>query len=644
MKNPLQILIVEDNPDDAELLLNELRRAGFDPQWTRVQTEPEFLAGLEKNPDIVISDFAMPCFNGLRAAELLQASGHDIPFILVSGTVGEDVAVEAMKRGATDYLLKDRVARLGNAVQGALDQKRLRDERKRVQAELLWKTTFLEAQLDSAIDGILVVDEHAKRILQNRRLFQIFKVPDAIANDDDDAKLLQHVTRQTKRPEQFRERVAHLYAHPDEIGRDEIELADGTILDRYSAPVRDKAGKYYGRIWTFRDITEHRRLEEQLRHAQKMEAIGLLAGGVAHDFNNILATIKMQSDLMGFDEDLSDQQKEGVDEINAAAERATNLTRQLLLFSRHEKIQPRDMDLGESISNMAKMLRRLLGENVQMQFKFASQPMLIQADPGMIDQIVMNLAINSRDAMPNGGNIFIETSPVELDELGAQQSPRSRPGSFVCLSVTDTGSGIPPEIIPRIFEPFFTTKDVGKGTGLGLATVFGIVEQHRGWIDVYSEAGRGTTFRIYFPRLATASSTRQPGKSIRQSASRGHETILLVEDDASLRQAFKKTLKQLGYRVLEASDGESARKKWGQHPGEIRLLLTDLVMPGGLNGKEVAQKLLLEKPELKVIYMSGHSPDITLSDLRLGRGIHFLAKPFDTLMLAQTIRTALETN
>ncbi|HEV2692925.1 MAG TPA: ATP-binding protein [Verrucomicrobiae bacterium] len=445
-----------------------------------------------------------------------------------------------------------------------------------------------------------------------------------------------------------RERILHAAGSKQTAGTyDEVyriqrpDKSERWIHDR-AFPLRNEAGNVYRVVGTAEDITARRELEEQLRHAQKMEAIGQLAGGVAHDFNNILAVIRMQSDLMRFDEELSGEQKESVDEITAAAERATNLTRQLLLFSRHEKMQPRDMDLGESISDLTKMLRRILGENIQMHFKFSSQPLHIHADPGMIDQVVMNLTINSRDAMPNGGNLFIETATVELDELAAQQSPRSRPGSYVCLSVTDTGCGIPPEIMPRIFEPFFTTKEVGKGTGLGLATVFGVIANHHGWVDVYSEVGRGTTFRIFFPRLAVSSGRPKPMPATLQSAARGNEMILLVEDDSALRLAFRKALIQLGYRVIEAGNGAAALELWKQHHNEIDLLLTDLVMPGGMNGKEFAEKLLAETPQLKVIYMSGYSPDITLSDLHLGQGIHFLTKPFDTITLAKTVRSALE--
>lgn len=641
MATPLNILIVEDSPNDADLVLFELRRAGYTPAWKRVETESDFLAELKKLPDIVLSDYSLPQFSGLRAAELLQKSGLNIPFILLSGTVGEDAAVEAMKLGATDYLLKDRLVRLAQSVERALEQKRLGDERNQTQKELTWKTALLEAQVDSALDAILVVDEHTKRILQNQRLVELFKVPDHIARDDDDAKLLQYVVSQTKNPQQFSERVAYLYAHPDEIGRDEIELANGAILDRYSAPVRDKAGKYYGRIWTFRDITERRQLEAQFRQSQKMEGIGQLAGGVAHDFNNILAIIQLQSELLKSRGGLSPEQMAFADQIGATVQRAAALTRQLLLFSRREVFQPRDLDLSESITSTAKMLNRILGENVQMQLKLAAQPMFINADAGMMDQVLLNLTVNARDAMPNGGHLIIETAGVEFDEFVVSQMPLARPGSFVCLSVSDSGCGIPPEILPKIFEPFFTTKDIGKGTGLGLATVFGIVQQHQGWINVYSEVNHGTTFRIYLPRLAknAISKTSQPALAEMRG---GQETILLVEDDPSLRLSVRTALTQLGYRILEAPTGVKALEVWNQNRDQIGLLLTDLVMPDGMNGKDLAHRLRQENPKLKVIYMSGYSAEVAGKDFPLEEGVNFLSKPFQITKLAQAIRARLD--
>jgi len=515
------------------------------------------------------------------------------------------------------------------------------EDEKRAQGELIWKTAFLEAQVDSNLDAIIVVDKNAKVILRNQRLSQLFKIPEDIAYANDDNKMLQYVTNQMKHPKQFVERVSYLYAHPDEIGRDEIELSGGTVLDRYSAPVLDKAGKYYGRIWTFRDITEQRKLEAQFRQAQKMEGIGQLAGGVAHDFNNILAVIQMQCELLRSGGSLSPDGLEAADEIKTTVQRAAALTRQLLLFSRREVFQPRDLDLSDSIANTTKMLRRILGENIQMQLKLASQPMFIHADAGMMDQVLLNLVVNARDAMPEGGQLVIETSGVEFDEYAASQSPHARVGSFVCLSVADSGCGIPPETLPKIFEPFFTTKDVGKGTGLGLATVFGILQQHQGWVDVHSEVSHGTAFRVYVPRLArNATSTSSQPTLI--SMRGGNETILLVEDDSSLRASVRKNISQLGYRLLEAPTGVKALEVWQQNRDKISLLLTDLVMPDGMTGKELAQRVLQESPGLKVIYMSGYSAEVVGKDFPLEEGDNFLAKPFQVSKLAQAIRKQLD--
>ena len=515
--------------------------------------------------------------------------------------------------------------------------------RKRTEAELIWKTAFLEAQLDSALDAILVVDDRTKRIFQNQRLLDLFNVPDHIARDNDDSKLLRLVADQVKNPAQFVERVAYLYANPGETGRDEIELVDGRLLDRYSAPVRDREGKYYGRIWTFRDITAQRKLEEQFRQSQKMEAIGQLASGVAHDFNNILAVISMQAGLLGSEKGASPEQSELVGEIESAIQRAANLTRQLLLFSRKQAMQLRDVDMNDIVVNITRMIQRVLGEDIRMQFKYEPHPLFIRADAGMIDQVLMNLTLNARDAMPKGGHLFIETSCVDFDELAAAQSPQSRPGSFACLCVSDTGSGIPPEILPEIFNPFFSTKDVGKGTGLGLATVFGIVQQHQGWIDVYSKVGHGTTFRIYIPWIAVEAGQKTPGKT-RVPAPGGHETILLVEDDLSLRISTQKMLQKLGYHVLEAYTGFSALEVWRHKRDEINLLLTDLMMPDGMTGKELSQRLLQEKPALKVIYISGYSAEIAGRDFPLEEGVNFLAKPFEIEKLARIIRNSLDSD
>ena len=538
---------------------------------------------------------------------------------------------------ATFSPLHDAAGRITGVIGSAVDI----TARKIAEQELLWKTAFLEAQVDSSLDGILVVDSQGRKILQNQRTNDLWHFPPDIAEHSDDNVRVQFVAQQTKDPSAFTSKVAYLYAHPDEISRDEIELVNGTILDRYSSPVRDKAGKHYGRIWTFRDITDQRKLEEQYRQAQKMEAIGQLAGGVAHDFNNILAVIQLQAGLLKDDRSLSPAQLDFATGIEEAAQRAADLTRQLLLFSRKQALQPRNLSLNDVVNDTARMLQRILGEQIQMQLNLSPQPLFIYADAGMIDQILLNLAVNARDAMPGGGQLVIETSSAEFDEAAASHIFQCRPGSYACVTVIDTGKGIPPEVLPRIFDPFFTTKEVGKGTGLGLATVFGIVQQHQGWINVDSKPGSGTTFRIYLPRMAAASI----GKSARislPSIRGGDETILLVEDDVSLRVSVRIALMHLGYRVLEASTGTEALEIWEQHCGEIRLLLTDLVMPGEITGRQLALKLLHDNPRLKIIYSSGYSAELACGDFKLKEGANFLAKPFEAHKLAQTVRTLLD--
>jgi signal transduction histidine kinase/DNA-binding NtrC family response regulator len=511
----------------------------------------------------------------------------------------------------------------------------------RAEEELRWKTAFLEAQVNSSIDGILVVDEQGKKLFQNQRMTDLWKIPRHIADEKDDAAQIQYITSRAKNPNEFAGKIAYLNSHPDEVRRDEIDLIDGTVLDRYSSPVRDKAGKYYGRIWTFRDITQHRTLEAQFRQVQKMEAVGQLAAGVAHDFNNILTVIQLHASQLKSGQALSPQQLESASEIEKAAGRADSLTRQLLLFSRKQMMQPRDLDLNQSINDMTKMLRRTLGETIQVEFRFAMEPLLIHADAGMLDQVLMNLAVNAHDAMRRGGKLVIETSAVEFDESVRAQSPLARPGSFVCLSVGDNGCGIAPETMERIFEPFFTTKEAGKGTGLGLAAVFGIVQQHQGWINVSSEVGCGTVFRIYLPRLA-AKSDQKSGQPESATVRGGKETILIVEDEGTLRASMRKALSQLGYRVLESVSGIEAQKVWEQHRNEIDLLVTDLVMPGGLDGKDLAKRFSSENPKLKVICTSGYSVEMASTDFPLEEGVNFLAKPFGAHKLAETVREKLD--
>jgi len=381
-------------------------------------------------------------------------------------------------------------------------------------------------------------------------------------------------------------------------------------------------------------------LEEQLRQAQKMEAIGQLAGGVAHDFNNILTSVLMQIELSFDDPQLSPELAESLTQIGKDAQRAANLTRQLLLFSRRQVMQTRNLDLNESVTNLAKMLQRIIGEDIRLQLHLHPAPLITRADAGMLDQVVMNLAVNARDAMPEGGNLVVATSETVVDETRARNYPEASPGRYACLSVSDTGCGIPAEILSRVFEPFFTTKEPGKGTGLGLATVFGIVKQHHGWVNVSSEPGRGASFEVFLPAVETP--TTGGSDTSRFQPCGGTETILFVEDESSVRKATRAVLMRHGYTIIEAGNGVDALKLWEEHRAKIALLLTDLVMPSPISGLQLAQRLQAEAPNLRVIYISGHSAEIAGRQIELRPGDNFLQKPFAPAHLLTAIRSCLD--
>jgi PAS domain S-box-containing protein len=384
---------------------------------------------------------------------------------------------------------------------------------------------------------------------------------------------------------------------------------------------------------------ERQRLEEQLRQAQKLEAIGQLAGGVAHDFNNILTVVLGRAEEVSSDGRLPGDLREAIADISQSAERATALTRQLLTFSRRHTMQVRDVDMNVVVGNLTRMLDRILGEDVVVELRYAPRTAYVRADPGMIEQVLLNLAVNARDAMPLGGHLVIETSIIETH--GDPSGPLKRLGTWVCLQVTDTGSGIAAEHLPHIFEPFFTTKDVGKGTGLGLATCYGIVQQHGGWIEVDSQVDHGTTFRVFFPHVAAAADDVTAAAAPAPSP-RGDETILVVEDEDGVRALVIKVLEGLGYRVLQAPSGPRAIDVWREHGPGIDMLITDIVMPDGMNGIELAERLRRSSPSLKVIFTSGYLADVSRDDIPSRETDAYLAKPFNLFELARLVRRTLD--
>ena len=419
---------------------------------------------------------------------------------------------------------------------------------------------------------------------------------------------------------------------------------DGTLYEENAtiSPVRDRGGAIINYVAVKRDVTREMQLESQLRQSQKMETIGQLAGGVAHDFNNILAGMLLQVELLKMEGQLPAVVLEGLTNLRADADRATNLVRQLLLYSRRSVMQPRDLDLNEVVTNFSKMLRRVISEDITLQLQLHTNVLHLRADPGMIEQVLMNLAVNSRDAMPKGGKLIIETSKATLDAAAARRlDAEAVLGDYACLSVSDTGTGIPPEALPKIFEPFFTTKDIGKGSGLGLSSVFGIVKQHKGCIEVDNRPGRGVTFKVYLPTLAVVAA--ELGLVIDRPAIRGGtETILLVEDEDTMRKLTRQILEQHGYRVLESVNGVEALEIWRKHSELVKLLLTDVIMPEGISGSELASRIQAEQPGLKVVYMSGYSLDAIEGGLDLGAGRNFIQKPFAPEPLLRTLRQTLD--
>jgi two-component system cell cycle sensor histidine kinase/response regulator CckA len=395
-------------------------------------------------------------------------------------------------------------------------------------------------------------------------------------------------------------------------------------------------------LMSLQDITERINIENQLRQAQKMEAVGQIAAGVAHDFNNILAVIQGHAEIQLSVGTSDESLKESLKEISLAASRAAALTRQLLAFSRKQMLRPRPINLVESLGNLGKMLRRIIGENICLHIQCADNLPPVLADQVNLEQIVINLAVNARDAMPRGGPLTISAELAVVDERHKEQHSDALPGTFVKLSVTDKGMGMDETVRRKIFEPFFTTKAMGKGTGMGLATVYGIVKQHQGWIEVESQPGAGSTFKVYLPLAhGEVKKTSEDGTDLFRAADMKPRTILVVEDEHSLRQMAATILKRLGYEVITARDGPDALKLWGQHRDKIDLLFTDMTMPGGMTGRELAECLTTEKPALRAVYSTGYTVDFSNPEVKLVEGTNLLLKPYDATGLKRIIKKAL---
>jgi signal transduction histidine kinase len=508
---PLRVLFIEDAEDDAALQARLLRQAGYDVIFERVDSRTALTQALDKKWDVIISDYSMPGFTGIDALKLVRAHGAETPFIFVSGTIGEDTAVAALKVGAQDYLMKTNLSRLIPAVQREL---REAEERK-----------------------------------------------------------------------------------------------------------------------------QRQRLEQQIHQLQRFEAIGRLAGGVAHDFNNVIGAIMGWAEMGHEEAPEGSRLRDRFKKIRSQSERAASLTRQLLAFARRQILQPSNTNLNELVEEEISLLRNVIGEHIRIRMDLSENLTVIWADPGQIEQVLMNLCLNARDAMPEGGELHIDTRNYVLDEEHQRLRPYATPGRYVMLRVRDTGTGMEPETLEHVFEPFFTTKETGKGTGLGLATVYGIVKQHKGFIDVESTPNQGTTFRVYLPvGEAAATAPHKPAEEVIRG---GQENILFAEDNDDIRVTTTELLESLGYKVSAARDGAEAVQLFEKISSSVDLVLLDIIMPG-LMGPQAYAQMSAMRPDLPVIFTTGYATESSLVAVRARESAVILPKPYGSRQLAQTLREVLD--
>ncbi len=769
---PLHVLIVEHSRNDVELILHELRGAGFYLDHTLAENKEQFRRALQhENFDAILSDYRLPNWTGLEALQELRATGREIPFLLVSGTLGEEAAVECIKQGVTDYILKDQISRLPGALRLAIGEKALREETKQAQnaladsetrgrqqfaeLDLLYRSLpvalavfgcdmrFLRVNDEVAkFDGLpaaahigLTLREVAPDFANAAEgyLRKVFQTGESVSNIE-----LQGGTLQ--KPDALRKWLCNFYPLRGEDGavssatvmaiditdrksaeealdrsearnRDLVEhsiygisrvAADGTFLDANPAFVTilgcttaedvnalnlindvfrfpeqhaelmascREQGEVHGAESEWRrcdgglvavrlhvrllsipdhagaieiiaeDVTELRAMERQLRQAQKFEAIGQLAGGIAHDFNNVVGAILGWAEL-GFEQNRATPQiADRFARIREQAERAAALTRELLAFARRQVLQPQAVDINAITSGLVSFLEKVIARDIELKVITAAVDP-VKADPTQLEQVLMNLCLNARDAMPNGGRLQIETEMVELDDSYCRFYPHVKPGRYAVLSVSDTGMGMDSETRERIFEPFFTTKERGKGTGMGLATAYGIVKQHGGFIHVYSEPGQGSLFRVYLPALeglvANGASVNAPTPAIVEM--RGWETILIADDHESIREMARQALMNLGYRVLSACDGEEALRLCKREVPSLAIL--DMIMPK-VGGAAVASKLTTLFNDLPIIFTSGYSQDSENVSPAMAEA-RYLQKPYSPTTLGRVVREILD--
>ncbi|HEV2491274.1 MAG TPA: response regulator [Candidatus Acidoferrales bacterium] len=633
----IRVLMLEHEPADVELALKALTNDGFQVEMVVASTKPEFNEILaSKSYDVVLADYRLPGWTGLEALTEIQQRSLNLPLVLVTGTLGEQTAVECIKLGVSDYVLKDHLTLLPAAVRRALEQKTVREERARYakareQSAANFRFLFAKNPIP-----MMVVDRETLRYVEaNEATIQQY----GYSRDE----FLQLRATEIRTPEEaarLTEYLENKLADRANAGIWHHRLKDGRTID---VEIIAHETEFHGRpalLIAAINVTEKKALENQLRQAQKFEAIGQLAGGIAHDFNNMLGAILGWVELGVEDTSAESQLQSYFLKIKHQADRAAALTRQLLAFARRQILEPRNINLNSIIHEVIALLGKVIGSNIELSLLLADDLPAVKVDPTQADQVIMNLCLNARDAMPSGGQLEVQTACVEVTGDFSSIHKDAKPGLYVRLTVRDTGTGIDPANIERIFDPFFTTKGVGKGTGLGLATVYGIVKQHGGFLHVESKPDEGAQFHVYIPASSDAKAAK-PDEAPAKAARGGKETILLVEDHDGLRETASATLKSLGYHVRVARDGEQAVEEFRAHCDEIALVLLDVVLPK-VGGPEAYARMCAYHPDVPVLFVTGYSADAEMLHSVQERKLPLLQKPYDPRELALRVRVALD--
>jgi len=641
----LRVLILEDRPDDGELILYELRKAGYEPDWRQVQTEQDYVTALDWMPDIILAGYNLPQFDTLRALYLLQERNLAIAFIVITNSISEEVAVKCVQEGAADYLLKDRLARLGSAVAHALEQEKNRQQRKQAEMALLSSEMLNRTILDSVTNHLAVLDRQGTIIRVNQAWERFAK--------ENGAPLLVL----TGVGVNYLDVCRRVKGEDSEIAQAALVGIEGVLNEQQAqftleygchSPTQERWFLLHvtpmppslgGVVISHMNITERKQAEERSRQQDRLAVVGQLSAGIAHDFNNILSVITLYSELLLKSPTIQRSESDRLQIISNQAYRAAKLVAQIMDFSRQSIMERRPLDVKSFLTSFTTLLKRTLPENILIQLQYDRRELLVHADITRLEQVFMNLAINARDAMPNGGDLRIGATAITLEPHYTPPVRDMPPGQWIKFSITDTGIGIPAKNLSHIFEPFFSTKAPDKGTGLGLAQVYGIIKQHDGFIDVISDVGQGTTFLFYLPTLLVPESTTSVASAASEPIGRG-ETILVVEDESTTRGVVCEILQALNYQVLLAKNGWDALLIFEKEAENIALVLSDMMMPL-MDGMKLYQQLVKQWPNVRMVIMTGYSPDIQRDGLLKSGILDWLPKPFNMEQIAMTVQNAI---